>query len=180
MSVKERLIEFIKSNKMSNRAFEKELGLSNGYINNITSSIGIDKLQRITLRYPELNLTWLLTGEGEKLKKYPTQTINDQTLHEESVPLRLNSMEGLIEICLNLQKDNIFLKAQLERKDNSLDDLNFKLERRIAENEALKVKIKDLDDQIKIRDATIRGKDIIIESKLGAGHSVSQKGEKTG
>lgn len=187
MPVKERIKEFIKSQHISERQFCKKIGVSSAYISSMRVSIQPDKLESIALHYPELNTTWLITGKGKMLNNYPEQTINDQTLHEESVPLRSNSMEGLIEICLNLQKDNNFLKAQLERKDNSLDDLNFKLERRIAEVEsknleieALKTDIRQLDDDIKIRDAIIRGKDTIIESSLDTDDSVILKGEKAG
>jgi hypothetical protein len=68
MSVKQRLIEFIKYLNIGQGAFEREVGLSNGYVNNIRQSIQPDKLQRITLKYPLLNAGWLMTGEGEMLK----------------------------------------------------------------------------------------------------------------
>lgn len=48
--------------------FEKELGLSNGYVRNMRKSIQPDKVKSIALKFPELNTGWLLTGEGEMLK----------------------------------------------------------------------------------------------------------------
>ncbi|MEG1936815.1 MAG: hypothetical protein RR132_04655, partial [Rikenellaceae bacterium] len=71
MSVKQRLIEFIKYLKIGQGAFEKEVGLSNGYVNNIRVSIQPDKLQKIALQYPILNTGWLMVGEGEMLKPTP-------------------------------------------------------------------------------------------------------------
>ena len=65
MNVKERLVRYIKSHGISQRAFEKTVGLSNGYVNNIRKSIQPDKIQRIALFFPDLNTGWLLTGEGE-------------------------------------------------------------------------------------------------------------------
>lgn len=67
MSVKERLIQFIKYKNIGQSAFEKFVGLSNGYVNNIRKSIQPDKVQRIALKYPELNTGWLMTGNGEML-----------------------------------------------------------------------------------------------------------------
>lgn len=67
MSVKERIIEFIKYKNIGQAAFEKSVGLSNGYVNNIRKSIQPDKVQRIALKYPELNTGWLMTGNGEML-----------------------------------------------------------------------------------------------------------------
>ena len=67
-TVKERIISFLKEKKLSQSAFEKSTGLSNGYVNNISKGIGAEKLQRIIEVYPELSQAWLLTGEGEMLR----------------------------------------------------------------------------------------------------------------
>ena len=67
MSVKQRLIEFIKYNNLGQGAFEKKVGLSNGYVNNIRNSIQPDKLHKIALQFPDLNKGWLMTGEGEMI-----------------------------------------------------------------------------------------------------------------
>lgn len=68
-TVKERLIRFIKYKGLSQKKFEEAVGLANGYVNNIRRSVTNDKLQKIALQFPELNKTWLLTGEGEMLIK---------------------------------------------------------------------------------------------------------------
>lgn len=70
--VKERLIEFIKYKGLSLSKFEKYVGLSNGYVYNISKGIGSDKLQRILAKFPELNQDWIISGEGEMLKS-PTE-----------------------------------------------------------------------------------------------------------
>lgn len=72
LTVKERLVAFIKEKGLSQSRFEKMTGLSNGFVNNISKGIGADKLQKILGVYPDLNTTWLLTGEGEMLKKCST------------------------------------------------------------------------------------------------------------
>lgn len=66
-TVKQRLIEFIKSKDLSQRRFETIVGLSNGYVNNISSGIGAAKFAEISKHFPDLNRDWLLTGEGEML-----------------------------------------------------------------------------------------------------------------
>lgn len=67
-NIKQRLSEFLIYKKIGQRTFERMAKLSNGYINNIKSSIGSDKLQNILYVFPELNILWLLTGEGDMLK----------------------------------------------------------------------------------------------------------------
>lgn len=69
MSVRDRLIIFIKSENLSISRFEKTCGLSNGYVKSITHSIGSLKLEQILENYPNLNRQWLITGEGEMLRE---------------------------------------------------------------------------------------------------------------
>lgn len=66
MSVKSRLQEYIKSLGMKTTEFEKSIGASNGYVNSISKSIGLDKLNSILEKYPNLNLRWLLTGKVDE------------------------------------------------------------------------------------------------------------------
>lgn len=68
LKVKERLLSYIKYKKLSNLAFEKACGLSNGYIRNFKGNLGNDKLTDILTAFPELNESWLLYGEGDMLK----------------------------------------------------------------------------------------------------------------
>ena len=68
MSVKQRVISFIDYLDISHRAFEQKCGLSNGLVNNIKKSISPTTVDRISAKYPELNIGWLLAGEGEMLK----------------------------------------------------------------------------------------------------------------
>ncbi|MBQ8958148.1 MAG: hypothetical protein IJ057_06560 [Bacteroidales bacterium] len=65
--VKERLLQFINSIGSTQKAFEKTINASQGYINNISKSIGFEKLNAIKLNYSQLNIEWLLTGAGEML-----------------------------------------------------------------------------------------------------------------
>jgi len=67
MSVKERIKIFLKHKNLSQTAFEKRCGLSNGYVNNIRKSISDNILQRVVLTFPELNPVWLRMGEGKML-----------------------------------------------------------------------------------------------------------------
>lgn len=66
-SVKERIKMFLKYLSIGQNAFEMKVGWSNGYINN-TKNISADKLLSVIKEYPQLNISWLITGEGEMLK----------------------------------------------------------------------------------------------------------------
>lgn len=66
-SVKQRLIKFIEKKNLSVREFERLCGLSNGYMKSLRHAPKLDKLSSILSTFPELNRTWLLTGEGDML-----------------------------------------------------------------------------------------------------------------
>lgn len=68
MSVKQRLIEFLKYKKLGQKKFAQIVGISDGYVNAIRVSIQPGVLHKIAMQFPDLNTGWLLTGEGEMLK----------------------------------------------------------------------------------------------------------------
>lgn len=86
MNVKSRLLEFVAYTQMSKRKFQEKIGVSNSYIQNISESIGADVMNRISIQYPELNITWLLTGEGEMLKKTVESNIASSLDKKETRP----------------------------------------------------------------------------------------------
>ena len=88
--VKERLVAFLADIGWSQSKFERECGMSNGYVNNIRSSIQPDKLQRIAQRFPALNIAWLMIGgtTGETMYKIPKPTdYKPETAKAKGVPM---------------------------------------------------------------------------------------------
>lgn len=61
-----RLNEFLDFIKERKSAFYKRTGISNGYLNKVRS-IGTDKLKIIINYYPQLNIYWLITGNGNMI-----------------------------------------------------------------------------------------------------------------
>lgn len=101
--VKNRLLLFIKELQLSQKAFEVKCGLSNGYINNISKGIGAAKLQKILCEYPNLNQTWLLTGEGEM---FNTQSAEPHKSLTSGVPYYNVDFIGGFDIIINDQTVN--------------------------------------------------------------------------
>jgi phage repressor protein C with HTH and peptisase S24 domain len=67
MAVKERLIIYLARKKISKSDFGKSIGVSNAYVTSIRKSIDKDKIKSIASNYPDLNIDWLLYGDGEML-----------------------------------------------------------------------------------------------------------------
>jgi hypothetical protein len=64
-------MEFIRYAGLSARQFDLSIGASNGYILRMeknNASIGSDVIENIIKTYPQLDVVWLLTGEGTMLK----------------------------------------------------------------------------------------------------------------
>lgn len=69
MTVKDRIKEFCKAENSTVSAFEANIGVANGYVNAISKSIGLDKIKTILEKYPNLDIEWLLVGNGNMHKK---------------------------------------------------------------------------------------------------------------
>ncbi len=70
---------FIDYMSISVSAFERSVGLPNGYISKIKKNIGQDKLEEILRVYPQLRSPWLYYGEGEMLQSSGPQ--RDLSVH---------------------------------------------------------------------------------------------------
>ena len=75
MTVRDRLKAYLKEKNISQADFAIGIGASTGYVNAIVKTIGSDKLAIIREKFPDLNIGWLLTGEGEMLKEATDVTI---------------------------------------------------------------------------------------------------------
>ena len=144
--IKERLIEFIASQKMSINKFEKECGLSTGYIKNMRKSVSPDKLQSIVQKFPDLNPGWLMAGEGNMLKNNVNVSGDNS-----GVVVNGNNSNSPIDNRHYYSDSPDVLKAQIELLDE-----------RIKEKDA---QIKEKDAQIKEKDAQIKKLLDILASK---------------
>lgn len=73
--MKERIKYFIKSIGISVALFEKNCGLSNGSVNKMADGTRTTTLDNISKAYPQLNMNWLKTGEGEMLNSEINQSV---------------------------------------------------------------------------------------------------------
>lgn len=115
-SVKDRLVEYLSSQKISKSEFGRTIGVSNAYVTSIRKSIDSDKIKSIALNYPNLNIEWLLTGEGSMIKssgemrKPMTSTEfslgTDHKLSSQDIPLYdLSASAGLVSIFNDLHQN---------------------------------------------------------------------------
>ena len=66
-TVKERLNAFLRYKEVNNSEFGRAIGVSSAFVSSIRKSIQPDKIEKIKSTFPDLNVSWLLTGEGPML-----------------------------------------------------------------------------------------------------------------
>lgn len=67
MTIKDRILTFIKFEGISVRQFENTASLSNGAVSKMGNDPRRRIIDNIATAYPQLNMDWVLTGKGEML-----------------------------------------------------------------------------------------------------------------
>lgn len=129
MSVKERLREFIKYKKISERAFCREIGVSMSYVNSIRTGIQPDKMKVIAEKYPELNPMWLLTGDGKMIQSGNMNQVSgngNTAVAGNGNKVTANDIAGMIELQKGYQAIIKEKDAQINRLISVIEKLSDK------------------------------------------------------
>lgn len=79
-TIKDRLYSFLDKNGIRPSAFERTCNLANGFCSKISDKVTDASLKLIKIGYPNLNINWLKTGEGEMLVELPSAKEQDSIL----------------------------------------------------------------------------------------------------
>lgn len=126
MRLIDRLHEYLKHHRISAYTFERTCGIANGYLKKQIrgkGTMGSEILEKISDRYRDLSLIWLLTGQGQMLHEEPypdPQTVQDEAeayAAQQDLIRLLRDKIAILENALN-DKEKIIrlLEAQLEKK----------------------------------------------------------------
>lgn len=96
MSMKNRIIDFAKSQKMSIREFERVCNFPNGTIGAFKDDINNRRRLVIFENFPQLNTKWLLTGEGEMLNHSHNGTTHNTQKNNNGDNIYINNNGGNI------------------------------------------------------------------------------------
>ena len=121
--VKERLRTFIASKDMSIRRFEILCGFPNSFVSNIKRSTSPTRLEVIASKFPELNITWLMTGKGEMLNAPQSEPGERLQTETESAEL-LQHCEKLLA---QLEKQQVQIETLIEQNNRLLQLLQQKM-----------------------------------------------------
>ena len=68
MDLKDRFIAYLEYKGIKKAVFEKDAGFGNGFVDKMGNNTRTSTLDRISNYCPDLNISWLRTGEGNMLK----------------------------------------------------------------------------------------------------------------
>lgn len=153
-TVRERLIKFIEFKRISQYKFTSLVGLSMGYVNNIGLSISRLSQAKIEDKFPELNMKWLLTGEGDMLNSTEPnqQTAEDIIVNEASV---LSQLHRSHQITI----------ATGEEESTDLKRLQIEINKMRSDISSLKKIVKEQCYVASEKDKLLAEKDILIAEK---------------
>ncbi len=107
----QRILTFIAYKNMSKTQFYKDTGLSNGFLDKV-KDIGVSKLERILNTYPEINMEWILLGEGEMIKSTEEDAISEEVLKK-----NLNYILENLDLIINEKYFTQFLELLQAKKE---------------------------------------------------------------
>lgn len=131
--IKERIQVLIEALGISGREFCKSIGQSNSWNRTIGKNIGTDIVVKILSTYPQVNINWLILGEGDIFIENQPSELRDE-------PNRLYFNKNYETICEELRLDNKDLRAENKQLRESLLELMYKNEKLIVENAQLRAK----------------------------------------
>lgn len=91
-NVQQRLVEFIEYKNLSKNAFESICGLSKRYVSNLKGVPGQRVIKKISLNFPELSLSWLISGEGEMIKSVKREAEVEEPVFVEAEAIDIESV----------------------------------------------------------------------------------------
>ena len=140
MNMKSRIIDFVKSQKMSIREFERVCNFPNGTIGAFKNDINNKRRVVIFEKFPQLNTKWLLTGEGEILNHLHNEATHNINSSNNTYINGVgdNSQDKTNE--KNIYNEMIITQREL------IDSLKEQITQYRKEIEYLKKKIKDCNE----------------------------------
>lgn len=96
--MRERLIALCDALGISRREFSISIGKTSTYVTSLNKDITVGVLNNIYIKYPQVNLMWLITGNGNILLEEPIKEELSNYLNNENKELKKENKELLLEV----------------------------------------------------------------------------------
>lgn len=131
-NIKERVIELANFKGVALEKFFSDLGVTYGSFKgqNKNSSLNSSVIERIHELYPDINLSWLISGKGEILAEKPvarSTILGDNNYVRQNSPSFQSPSDKLLrhkdELIAELRLHIADLKKELDRKESTIEKL---------------------------------------------------------
>lgn len=163
ISLSERISLFIANKGLKVAQFERLCSLANGSVSKMGENTRRSTLEKISNAFPELNINWLLTGEGEMFRSPSVvasgNTYGDNASGNNNVTISGNNTGTLQARISALQK-------LIEEKDKQLaqkDELLAERDRLLSEKDKL---LAEKDKQLAEKERLVEEKERLIKVLL--------------
>jgi hypothetical protein len=141
-----RIVEIMVRFNHSKSSLATELGVSLPLITHITTGRnkpGIELLQRVLLRFPDINPNWLFLGDGDMMKPEPKQV--DIT----PVLMKMNELNDLVNSALNVNKTMVDYHKLLLDEVLHLQEMSIQIQHSTHDLDQLKVKLENIKEDLR-------------------------------
>lgn len=138
--LQDRLRAFVGTLGISVQEFERQCGIKAGTASRMTEKSYSTTFHRIQTAYPQLNIEWLKTGDGQMLNPRPTIDVDvDLKLdgHSQFAMRDITNIGDAKTQIAILQEHIKSLEKELSEKNKRIEDLNASLDRERKINDYL-------------------------------------------
>ncbi|MDR0605442.1 MAG: hypothetical protein LBG80_14175 [Bacteroidales bacterium] len=121
---KERILQFIEFKAITKSIFFEKTGIKRGFLDadKLTQAVSDEHFAKIVAAFPDINLEWLLTGNGEMLKKNEVVEQKNKSENEIFLTFIEKHNQELKTLYLEvgaLRNENQNLKSKLEEYESN-------------------------------------------------------------
>ncbi len=123
MTAKQRILQYLDYKNISQYDFSKKTGLSNGFLKS-GSSVNSDNLRLLSTIFLDLNIEWVIIGEGEMIKggsmekrSYPVEekSAHEVCIEKEKIIETLNKLVATQEELVESLKEQLRVFKEKEK-----------------------------------------------------------------
>ncbi len=120
-TVKKRLLEYLRSHRISQAEFGTRMGVSRSYVSTMRESMSHDMLVKLRQEFPDLNPNWLMYGEGNmEISGSSNNTQNGQNTY---INGSTSALEKAIDEIAEQRKLTAASQSQVDRLLSIIENL---------------------------------------------------------
>ncbi len=121
LDVQQRLICFIEYKNLSKNAFESICNLSKRYVSNLKGVPGQRVIKKISLNFPELSISWLISGEGEMIKSSKQHADVEEPIFAEAETVEIENARAPVLPTIIANRPNLDILEYVRKNANDVE-----------------------------------------------------------